>query len=307
MMNLTTRVTTWRGAAAIELQAGALEATFLPEVGMLGASLRYDGDELLVLPAGLAGYRAGHQAGLPLLAPWANRVGGHHYEIAGMAVDLDGLGLGTDDNRLPIHGTMTAQTGWEIERLEPGVLSVRFDYGSRPDLLAAFPFAHEIVVDVSVDGTALAVTTTLRPTGDHAVPAAFGWHPYLRLPRAPRRSWRLVLPACEHLELDDRGLPTGRSNTQQPEALAIGDRTFDDLYVLGDDRQLGLEGGGRRLTVTYDEGYPYAQVYAPPGTGFACLEPMVAPTNALITGNCPLVEPGDAYIGRFSITPSLIR
>ena len=57
-----------------------------------------------------------------------------------MAVDLNGLGLGTDDNGLPIHGTMTAQAGWEIVRLEPAVLSVRFDYGARPDLLAAFPF-----------------------------------------------------------------------------------------------------------------------------------------------------------------------
>ena len=274
---------------------------------MLGASLRHEGQELLVLPAGLAGYRAGHQAGLPLLAPWANRIGGHRYEIAGRAVDLTGLGLGTDDNGLPIHGTMTAKAGWTVEQLEPGTLTVRFDYGAHPDLLTAFPFPHEIVIDISVDGTSLAVTTTLRPTADRPVPAAFGWHPYLRLPRAARRSWRLVLPACDHLQLDGRGLPTGRSEAQAPESLPIGDRTFDDLYALGDDRLLALEGGGRRLTVSYEAGYPYAQVFAPPGTGYACLEPMVAPTNSLVTGDCPLVEPGDAYVARFSITPSLTR
>ena len=61
------------GEAAVTLAAGGLEATFLPEIGMLGASLRHDGESCCVLPAGLAGYRAGNQAGLPLLAPWAKR------------------------------------------------------------------------------------------------------------------------------------------------------------------------------------------------------------------------------------------
>ena len=222
-------------------------------------------------------------------------------------VDLEGLDLGTDDNGLPIHGTMTAQTGWEIVRLEPGALSVRFDYGARSDLLAAFPFPHELVIDASVDGESLSVTTTVRPTRDDAVPVAFGWHPYLRLPRAPRRSWRLLLPDCDHLELDGRSLPTGRSTPQPAEALPIGDRTFDDLYALGSQRELALEGGGRRLTVSYIEGYPYAQVFAPPGTGYACLEPMTARTNALVTGGSPLVQPGESYVSRFAITPRFIR
>ena len=264
-MDATARLRRWKAEAGVTLAAGDLEATFLPEIGMLGASLRHNGDELLVLPAGLAGYRAGHQAGLPLLAPWANRVGGRRYEIAGVAVDLNGLGLGTDDNGLPIHGTMTAQAGWEIVRLEPAVLSVRFDYGARPDLLAAFPFPHELRIKATIDGESLTVTSTLRPTGDRSVPVAFGFHPYLRLPRSPRRSWRLVLPACEHLELDDRGLPTGRSTTQRAEALPIGDRTFDDLFALHDDHVIALEGGGRRLRVTYEEGYPFAQIYVPAG------------------------------------------
>ena len=213
---------------------------------MLGASLRHEGDELLVLPAGVAGYRAGNQAALPLLAPWANRVGSYRYEIAGQNVDLEGLGLGTDDNGLPIHGTMTARPGWEIVRLEPGHLSARFDYGVHADLLKPFPFPHELVIDATVDAGSLSVTTTIRPTADRGVPVAFGWHPYLRLPRSPRRSWRLVLPACEHLELDDRGLPTGRSTSQAAEAQPIGDRTFDDLYALG--RRPRARHRGRRPT-----------------------------------------------------------
>jgi len=44
-------------------------------------------------------------------------------------------------------------------------------------------------------------------------------------------------------------------------------------------------------------------VYSPADAPFACLESMTAPTNALVTGSCRLVEPGDDFTARFSITP----
>ena len=285
----------------LTIRAGGVEATFVPEVGMLGTSLRFRGEELLDLSGGVARYEQGHQTGLPLLAPWANRLDRWSYDIDGVVVDLEGLELRTDPNGLPIHGTMTAQRGWEVEASSGHALRARFDYGARPDLLAAFPFPHVLTVDVAVDADALGVTTTVQPTGARAVPVSFGWHPYLRLPGLPRSEWRLVLPAREHLELDGRGLPTGASKSEAPEAEPVGDRTFDDLYALGDDRALAIEGGGLRVAVTFDAGYPFAQVFAPPNAELVCLEPMTAPTNALGTGTAPLVAPGDSFTARFSI------
>lgn len=295
----------FRGAAAVTLGTGDLEATFLPEVGMLGASLRHRGDELLALPDGLAGYRAGHVAGLPLLAPWANRLGSRHYEVAGTRADLTGLRLHTDDNGVPIHGTMTAQDGWEIVATEAGpeaaVLHARFDYGARPDLLAAFPFPHVLDLQARLGPGGLSMSMTLTPTADRPVPLAFGWHPYFRLPGAPRRAWLLALPARHHLALDARGLPTGASEPQEAETAPIAGRTFDDLYELEGTPELSIEGDGRRVSVAYQEGYPFAQVFAPPGKGFACIEPMTAPTNSLVTGGYRPVAPGDSSTARFSI------
>ena len=52
-----------------------------------------------------------------------------------------------------------------------------------------------------------------------------------------------------------------------------------------------------------EAGYPYAHVYAPPGAEFVCLEPMTAPTNALVTGtDLRFVQPGEAFVARFSIS-----
>ena len=296
------------GEPAVQLAAGELEASFLPRLGLLGASLRHRGEELLALPGGIAGYRGGHVTGLPLLAPWANRLPGRRYRAAGTEVDLEGLALQTDPGGLPIHGTLTAHPGWRLERLaaeaDRAVLEAGLDYGDWPELLAAFPFPHRLTVTFALQGASLAVTTTLTATGDRPVPVAFGWHPYLRLPGAPRAAWRLLLPFRTHLELDDRGLPTGKAADEPAEAAPVGERTFDDLYVLDADpaeRRLGLEAAGRRLVVGYGDGYDHAQVFAPPGAEFVCLEPMTAPTAALATGATPLVAPGDSFSARFTI------
>ena len=91
-------------------------ATFLPDLGMTGVSLRCGGREHLALPGGLAALRAGATLGIPLLAPWANRLAARRYRAAGVDVDLDGLPLGTDGNGLPIHGFLVGRPGWRVGR-----------------------------------------------------------------------------------------------------------------------------------------------------------------------------------------------
>jgi len=285
----------------LHIKAANTEATFLPGLGMVGISLRQDGQEVLALPGGLAAYRGGHVVGLPLLAPWANRLGRWGYEVDGVDVDLTGLDLHDDGAGLPIHGTMVGQHGWQVATTTESSLQARFDYGARPDLLRAFPFPHELVLDIDVADRCLRVATTIRATGDRRVPVSFGWHPYFALP-ASRDRTLLRMPACEHRLLDGRGLPTGAAEPQSKEARPLGDRAFDDLYALGDDHRLSLEGGGRSVTVEMEEGYPFAQVYSPADADFGCLEAMTAPTNALVSGGCPLVEPGNEFMARFSIT-----
>jgi galactose mutarotase-like enzyme len=284
----------------LTLTAGPVEATFLPGLGMLGVALRHRGEDLLALPGGLDGYRSGHVTGLPLLAPWANRLGGRRYEVDGVGVDLDGLDLPTDDRGLPIHGTMTAQAGWEVAARDDRSLEARFAFGDRPDLLASFPFPHELRIAAAVDPARLTVTTTLTPTGGRAVPVAFGYHPYLRLPGVARSDFMLRLPGRRHLVLDDRQLPTGEAHPRprRRRRSATGPSTTSRL---GDDRELAIAGGGRRVAVRLDAAYRFAQVFAPPGADTVCLEPMTAPGNALIAGGYARARPGTAFTAGFRL------
>jgi aldose 1-epimerase len=293
--------TTSEPSGHVTISSGPLDATFLPNLGMLGSSLRHRGEELLALPGGLDGYRQGRVTGLPLLAPWANRLGARRYEVDGIVVDLDGLDLTADEHGLPIHGTMTARPGWELVAVSRDSLAARFDFGAHPDLLASFPFPHELQIEASLEATTLRMDTTLVPTADRPVPVSFGYHPYLRLPGARRADIRLRLPQRRHVELDDRQLPTGRAHAEEAEDEPVGTRTFDDLYALGDDRRLSLIGGGRRLVLELGDGYGHAQVFTPPAAETICLEPMTAPVNALVDGACALAMPGTAFTARFSL------
>ena len=300
------RIHRWRGVAAVTLSAGELQATFVPEMNLLGASLRLGGEEFLALPGGIGAYRRVRTTGLPLLAPWANRLSGRAYRADGVRVDLDGLDLYTDPNGLPIHGTMSARHPWEVRAVSTGSRVARlragFEYAAG-ELLAAFPFPHRLETSIEVDGRSLSVATSIRPSGDRAVPIAFGYHPYLRLPGGRRSAWHLLLPRRRHVRLDQRGIPTGQRTEEPAEAEAIGARTYDDLFELTGQRRLAIEHGGLRLSVLFGAAYPYAQVYAPPGAGFVCLEPMSAPTNALVAGGYPKVRPGQSFTARFWIRP----
>jgi len=298
------RIRRWRGSAAVTLQSGELEATFLPELNLLGVSLRLRGEEFLALPGGIGAYRRLHTTGLPLLAPWANRLAARAYRSGRIRVNLAGLDLHTDDNGLPMHGTMSARQAWIVNELSAhrrvARLRASFEY-AEPDLLAAFPFPHRLETDIEVDGLSLSIETSLRPTGNRLVPVSFGYHPYLRLPHGRRSTWRLSLPQRLSLPLDSRGIPTGARIDARAEAEPIGSRSFDDLFALRRGGTLGIEGSGRRLSVVFGSGYPYVQVFAPAGKRFICLEPMTAPTNGLISGECPVARPGDSFTARFSI------
>jgi galactose mutarotase-like enzyme len=300
-MSSDAQETRFRGEPAIRLAVGELSATFLPGLGMTGVSLRYRGREHLALPGGLDALRAGRTLGLPLLAPWANRLGGRRYRAAGVGVDLRGLRLTTDDRGLPIHGLLVGRSGWQVVRVHAGSDAAQL-HASRDVDARAFPFPHRIEVAVQARRSSLRVDTTLVATGRRRVPVAFGWHPYLRLPGTPRRAWRLRLPARRHLTLDDRGIPTGASTSEAGEVAAIGRRTFDDLYALSRGRRLALEGpDGAAIELECGSGYPCAQVWVPPGRAFAALEPMAAATNALADGTAPLVAPGDALTATFTL------
>jgi aldose 1-epimerase len=292
--------------------SGGIEAAFVPEAGMVGCSLRHRGEELLGQRRGLRAYLAERATmGIPLLYPWANRLGRRRFSVAGrdVVIDPQATPLRLDSAGLPMHGLLTAARGWQVERHESvddgAVVAARFDFAAHDALMAAFPFAHTLLFEATLAGPTLTIATTVRATDDEAVPIAFGYHPYLRLPGVARSDWKIEVPVHEQLRLDAEMLPTSERFVTEVHAGALGARTFDDAYVAPEgSAPFALSGGGRRIELALVEGYPYAQVFAPADDDVIAFEPMTAPANALVAGGpaLRLVAPGDSFRATFSIT-----
>jgi aldose 1-epimerase len=290
----------------ITLSAGALAATFVPDVGMICPSLTHEDDELLGQRKGLDAYaETGSTMGIPLLHPWANRLGGLDYEVAGRAARIDpgSPRVRTDANGLPIHGLVNASPHWELLEATGTALSARLDFAAHEDLTDPFPFPHTIAIDASLDPRALTIRTMVEATGDVPVPLAFGYHPYLVLPDVPRADWHVEVPLTERLLLDERMIPTGATERVEPFAGRLGDRTFDDGYAGAEPgTTFALSGGGRRVELELTDGYGFAQVYAPGSEDAVCFEPMTAPTDALRSGRgLDCVPPGETRSATFTI------
>ncbi len=281
-----------------------LEAQFVPDAGMIGISLIDSGVELLGQRRGLDAYvSAGKTMGIPILYPWANRLGANTYTAEGTTVTLTAgqHGVRTDPNGLPIHGVLAAYPNWRVTHESANELTAEVDFGDQ-DLLASFPFPHRLALTVTLFERTLRLRTSVTPSGDRAVPLCFGFHPYLQLPDVPRDQWIIETPPLRHLKLDRQGLPTGETARQPAITEPLGDKVFDDGYdEVAEGAVFAVSGGGRRIEVHFEQGYAAAQIFAPSSESVVCFEPMTAPTDALRRGGYPTAEPGGWGVAQFSI------
>jgi aldose 1-epimerase len=221
---------------AITSPDGSTTASYLPEANMLCASLTVDGVERLDQRKGAVQYAEhGSTMAIPLLYPWANRLGARSFEAAGKHVEIpdDPARIHVDGTGTPIHGVTPKLIGWDATATGDTIAGT-LEWTS-PELLALFPFKHQLALTAAVEHKALTVTTAVTAARGEPVPISFGFHPYLRLSEAPRTEWAITLPACNALTLDGRMLPTGERTPQKQQTLNLADHAFDNAYELTGD------------------------------------------------------------------------
>jgi len=294
--------------ATLKDPSSSMTASFVPAAGMVGTSFADGDDEFLGQRRGLDAYVTnGKTMGIPILYPWANRLAASNYEIDGAVVTLTpGIGgVRADEHGLPIHGVLAAYPGWLVTVRSENMLTAVLDFGGKPQLLASFPFPHMLTQSVTLQDRTLTIETTVTPTTSASVPLCFGYHPYLTIPDVPRAEWTLVSPAMRRLPLDDNGIPTGERENWKATTEPLGSTAFDDGFDgVPAGAVFSLAGGDRRIDVTFEKGYPAAQIFAPTSDDVVCFEPMAAPTDSLRRGGHRSAAPGKPETARFSIAVS---
>jgi aldose 1-epimerase len=230
--------------------------------------------------------------GIPFLAPWANRLDADIYWVNGKKYRLNPeVGyLRRDATQKPIHGLLLFSPLWKVVSLEAGpdaaFSASRLDFWKYPELMAQFPFAHEITIGYRLAGGSLEISTLLTNLSAEPMPVAIGFHPYFRLHDAPRDDWKVHIAARDHVELDQFLIPTGaRQLARFADPYPLRGNKLDDVFtelIRSPDgtARFWVEAKRERLSVVYGPNYCVAVIYAPPGRDYICFEPMAALTNA---------------------------
>jgi aldose 1-epimerase len=294
--NYSAKTALVEGVEVVQLADAAhkTELTVLPSVGNIAYRMIVNGKNALWDPyEKLIEMKAKPvQAGVPFLAPWANRLDQDAFYANGKKYRLnpDLANFRRDANQKPIHGLLGFSPLWRVVELRAddrgAWVTSRIEFWKYPDLMAQFPFAHTIEMTYRLVDGVLEVATSLLNQSSEPMPVGIGYHPYFQVHDAPRDEWTVHVAAREKLTLSPQLIPTGeRTPVQFPEPLTLQNVQLDDVFsnlIPGADGrpQFSVQGKKEKVTVTYGPKYTVAVVYAPPGKGFICFEPMTGITNA---------------------------
>jgi len=293
----------------IRIAEGDLAVRIDPDFGNNAFSFEVRGHEILWKPEGWPQPSLG---GIPLLAPWANRIDGDAYSANGQRYQLNRSleNLRYDANHLPIHGLLAFAGGWKTVAQDAASVTSRLEFWRFPRWMAQFPFAHAIEITHRLQNGSLEIGTAVENLSQEPMPLAIGYHPYFQLTDSPREEWVVHLAAREHVTLSEKLVPTGETRPIRfDDRFPLSGRALDDMFTGLTGDAFRLQGREQRILVRYGEKFPVAVVYAPRGQSLVCVEPMTALTNAFnldqagIKTGMQRIAPGETWRERFWITP----
>jgi len=275
-------------------QDHGIVVSIVPSIGNIAYEMKIHGQPVLWSPySSLAEFKAKPVfLGIPFLSPWANRLDQDAFWANGRKYVLnpDLNNFRRDQHHNPIHGLVAYADGWKVvstgSSQDAAWVTSRLEFWRQPAWMAQFPFAHNIEMTYRLARGTLEVRTAFENISGDGMPLAIGFHPYFTIPGVPRDQWRVHLSARDHVVLSGKLIPTGELEpTSQADSLPLAGIQLDDVFtgLVRDENglaQFSVEGGGRRISVTYGTNYKVAVVYAPAGKGFICFEPMTGITNA---------------------------
>lgn len=250
----------------------------LTSAGNFAYEMKVKGQDVLRFPfATIADYKAkpGGMYGIPLLAPWANRLDEPAFYANGQRYAFD-MELGNVRGAIPMHGFMSRTDQWQVVEVRSDAkaawVTSRLETFRQPSWMKQWPFAHTIEMTYRLEDGVLEVRTKVTNHAAEPMPVALGYHPYYQLTDSPREEWIVTVPARTRWLLSSQKLPTGE--TESTETFfpgfrgALKDYNLDDVF--GDlvrDAQgratATVKGRSQQLDIAQGPNYRALVIYSP--------------------------------------------
>ncbi len=234
------------------------------------------------------------------LIPFPNRIKNGSYVFEGNEYQLP---INKPKENNAIHGFI-----WNRNfELEENNNSIALTHRYNGDY-SGFPFPFSARFEYALAENSFSINIQVLNTGKTSMPLGIGWHPYFTLHKQADEL-QLQLPSCNHLEADERLIPTGKRSTftEFQTLQNIESRKFDDAFECAENEnfivtKLRDPQTGATITLQQDAIFKYLQVYTPPERNSIALEPMTCPANAFNTGEGLItLKSGEMFEGGISL------
>lgn len=276
----------------LEDQRNQIVVSIITSVGMIAYDMKVKGQAVLRGPASVDDFRAKPAGlpGIPLLAPWANRLDEQAFYANGKRYAFD-MELGNVNGAIPIHGFMTRTDQWQVAETKADAkaawISARLDTSTQAAWMKQWPFAHTIDVTYRLQDGTLEVLTKVTNNAAEPMPVSLGWHPYYQLTDSPREEWTVSIPARSWWRLDYRKVPTGVVDPVDKifpgRKGVLKDYNLDDVFgdLVRDSQGRAtavLKGRTQQLEISQGPNYKALVLYSPNPSNTG-LGSQVAPPN----------------------------
>ncbi|MFZ4165958.1 aldose 1-epimerase [Brevundimonas sp. NPDC058933] len=248
----------------MRIESGDWGLSLRPDLGASITALTWRGRDVLrpapdVLDNPLA-------AGSFPLVPYANRIDGGAFAFQGGDIRLPAT-PGFEPHAL--HG-VGWRSRWGVLRAHDGAVDLALAVEAGPEWPWAWTASHRL--RLSEAGLEMSLTITNEDRAP--MPAGLGLHPYFAVEAATR----LRLPASKVWLTDTREIPDRLVPASElidwSAGVAVAEAPFVDHAYADWDGRAALLHDGWRVDMSAAPNARWAQVYAPRGEGFVCVEPV---------------------------------
>ena len=245
-----------------------------------------------------------------LLTPFPNRTEAGKYTFAGKSYQFP---INNEATGTAIHGFLR-EMSFTVKNTETAKnfasVTCTTEYaGDRA--YYPFPFRATVVYTLH-DERGLDFHLSVENSGDSALPAGLGWHPYFSISDTVN-DCELSLPPLQMVEIDENMIPTGNLlpfhffDKRSP----IEDFVSDNCFLLNTDEpvaEVRLHSAHGTLTYRQNTDYPYLQIFTPPHRQSIAFEPMTCNVNALNNGDgLQILQPGEQTELKCSVNFAPVR